>query len=86
MSRRPPHYHTLSLCHHRYNNLLVRYSWIFINDDSEKATIYTHKFNVTRESWSGYEPYTGADPGGLWGLETPPPEIYQRSQKSDVLV
>ena len=23
---------------------------------------------------------------GLWGLETPPPEIYQRSQKSDVLV
>ena len=24
--------------------------------------------------------------GGLWGLETPPPEIYQRSQKSDVLV
>ena len=23
---------------------------------------------------------------GLWGLETLPPEIYQRSQKSDVLV
>ena len=24
--------------------------------------------------------------GGLWGLETPPPEIYQGSQKNDVLV
>ena len=23
---------------------------------------------------------------GPWGLETPPPEMYQRSQKSDVLV
>ena len=22
--------------------------------------------------------------GGLWGLETPPPEIYQGSQKNDV--
>ena len=31
--------------------------------------------------------YAGADPGrGLWGLETPPPEVYQRSQKNDVLV
>ena len=28
----------------------------------------------------------GGSRGGLWGLETPPPEIYQRSQKSDVLV
>ena len=28
----------------------------------------------------------GADPGGLWGLETPPPEIYLGSQKNDVLV
>ena len=24
--------------------------------------------------------------GGLWGLETPPPKIYQRSQKSDVAI
>ena len=30
--------------------------------------------------------HAGADPGGLWGLKTPPPEIYQRSQKSGVLV
>ena len=32
-------------------------------------------------------PPAGADSGGgLWGLETPPPEIYQGSQKNDVLV
>ena len=28
----------------------------------------------------------GADPGGSLGSRDPPPEIYQRSQKSDVLV
>ena len=28
---------------------------------------------------------SGADPGGSLGSRDPPPEIYQRSQKSDVL-
>ena len=29
---------------------------------------------------------TGADPGGSLGSRDPPPEIYQRSQKGDVLL
>ena len=29
---------------------------------------------------------SGADPGGSLGSRDPPPEMYQRSQKSDVLV
>ena len=30
--------------------------------------------------------FTGADPGGSLGSRDPPPEIYQGTQKNDILV
>ena len=54
------------------------YIWVYINS---APLICSYVCQIIR-----FYDSSGADPGGSLGSQDPLPDIYQRSQKSDVLV